>query len=99
MEEKLKNLFYQGLGVISITKDKIEKAIDDLVEKGKLTREEGKKFYDEVSADALKAGHEFRDKSREQIREWIEKSGVPSREEYEALKARVEALEKERTTA
>lgn len=94
MEEKIKNLIYQGLGVIAITKDKIEKAVEDLIEKGKITREEGKKLYDEISTEASKAGQEFKDKSKEVVREWIEKSGVPSREEFEALKARVEALEK-----
>ncbi|MBX7203308.1 MAG: hypothetical protein K1X77_09570 [Bacteroidia bacterium] len=99
MEDKLKTLFYQGLGVIAITKDKVEKAIDDLVEKGKLTRDEGKKFYDEISEDTLKAGHELKEKTKDQLREWIEKSGIPSKEEFESLKARVEALEKERTSA
>jgi polyhydroxyalkanoate synthesis regulator phasin len=99
MEETLKNLFYQGMGVIAITKDKVEKTVEGLIAAGKLTREEGKKFYEDLSADTLRAGHDFKEKSREQIREWIEKSGVPSREEFESLKARVEALEKERTTS
>lgn len=94
MEDTLKNLFYQGLGAIAITKEKIEKTLDELVEKGKITREEGKKLFDELSADALKTGHDIKEKSRDQIREWIEKSGIPSREEFEELKARVEALEK-----
>jgi polyhydroxyalkanoate synthesis regulator phasin len=39
---------------------------------------------------------EFKENSKETIREWLEKSGIPSREEFEALKARVEALEKEK---
>jgi polyhydroxyalkanoate synthesis regulator phasin len=47
----------------------------------------------------LKAGHELKEKTRDQIREWIEKSGIPSREEFESLKERIEALEKERATA
>ena len=37
MEETLKNLMYQGLGVIAITKEKMEKAISEMVEKGKMT--------------------------------------------------------------
>ena len=93
MEETLKNLMYQGLGVIAITKDKMEKAISEMVEKGRMTREEGKKFYDELSEETTKAGKEFRENAKDTIRDWIEKSGIPSREEFEALKARVEALE------
>jgi polyhydroxyalkanoate synthesis regulator phasin len=97
MEDTLKNLFYQGLGVIALTRDKVEKTLNELVDKGKLTREEGKKLFEEFSADAHKAGMEFKENSKETIREWIEKSGIPSREEFDALKARVEALEKEKS--
>jgi polyhydroxyalkanoate synthesis regulator phasin len=44
MEDTLKNLFYQGMGVIAITKDKIEKAIDDLVEKASSAGKKEKSF-------------------------------------------------------
>ena len=97
MEDTLKNLFYQGLGVIALTRDKVEKTLNELVDKGKLTREEGKKLFEEFSADAHKAGQEFKESSKETIREWIEKSGIPTREEFDALKARIEALEKEQS--
>jgi polyhydroxyalkanoate synthesis regulator phasin len=43
MEDTLKNLLYQGLGVAVITKEKIEKVVAEMVEKGKVTQEEGKK--------------------------------------------------------
>jgi polyhydroxyalkanoate synthesis regulator phasin len=93
MEDTLKNIMYQGLGMISITKDKIEKAVNELVDKGKLSREEGRKFAEEIGAETKKAGEEFKSNMRESVREWIEKSGIPSREEFEALKARVNELE------
>lgn len=94
MEEQLKNLFYHGLGVVAITKEKVEKAVEELVSKGKMTREEGQKFYDELKSESGKAGHEFKDNLKESFRAFLENSGLPSREEFEALKKRVEALEK-----
>lgn len=94
MEEQLKNLFYHGLGVIAITKEKVEKAVEELVSKGKMTREEGQKFYEELKTESSKAGHEFKDNLKESFRTFLENSGLPSREEFEALKKRVEALEK-----
>jgi polyhydroxyalkanoate synthesis regulator phasin len=60
MEDTLKNILYQGLGIIAITRDKVEHAVADLVEKGKLTREEGKKFAEELSSETKKAGEEFK---------------------------------------
>lgn len=96
MEDTLKNILYQGLGIIAITKDKVEQAVSDLVEKGKLTREEGKKFAEELRSETKKAGEEFKESSKEAMREWIEKSGIPSRAEFDALKLRVQALEQQK---
>jgi len=96
MEQTFKNILYQGLGMVSIAKDKIEKAVAELVERGKITGEEGKKFYDNLTDETQKAGAELKDNIKDIVREWIEKSGIPSREEFEALKARVAALEKEK---
>jgi polyhydroxyalkanoate synthesis regulator phasin len=93
MEEQLKNLLYHGLGVVAITKEKVERAVEELVNKGKMTKEEGQKFYEELKAESGKAGHEFKDNLKESFRSFLENSGIPSREEFEALKKRVEALE------
>ena len=80
--------------MVAITKEKVEKAVEELVNKGKMTREEGQKFYEELKAESGKAGHEFKDNLKESFRTFLENSGLPSREEFEALKKRVEALEK-----
>jgi polyhydroxyalkanoate synthesis regulator phasin len=95
MEDVLKNLIYQGLGVVAITRNKVEKAVNDMVDKGKMTREEGRKLVDELSSESLKAGKETEEKLKNAIREFLEKSGIPSREEFESLKKRVVALEQQ----
>ena len=93
MEDTLKNIFYQGLGIVAIAKEKVEKAVAEMVERGKITREEGKKFYEDITSETHKAGSEFKDNMKENFREFLEKSGIPSRAEFDALKMRVEALE------
>jgi polyhydroxyalkanoate synthesis regulator phasin len=98
MEQTFKNILYQGLGMVSIAKDKVEKAVAEMVERGKMTREEGKKFYDELTDETQKAGIEFKETLKDSVREWIEKSGTPSRDEFEALKKRIEALENEKAS-
>lgn len=90
---------YQGIGAFSMVRQKMEKVLAELVEKGQMSREEGKKVYDEFSEEALKAGKELKENMKDSIREMLEKSGIPSREEFEALKARVEMLENQKTEA
>lgn len=94
MEETMKSILYQSLGVIAITKDKIEKAVDEFVAKGKLTKEEGIKFAAEIQSEAQKTGDHFKQVGKDNLRDFLEKSGVPSRAEFDALQARIEALEK-----
>jgi len=93
MEDLLKKMFYQGLGAVSITKDKIEKLISDLIQKGKMTEEEGKKLYEELTTEGKKTADELNKGIKDFVREQIEKSGIPSREEFEALKLQVAELE------
>jgi polyhydroxyalkanoate synthesis regulator phasin len=93
MEDILKKLIYQGLGVLSVTRDRAEKLIADLVEKGKMTEEEGRKFYEELASEGKKTADDLGHGVKDFIREQIEKSGIPSREEFEALTLRVAELE------
>lgn len=94
MEETIKSILYQSLGVIAITKEKIEKAVDDIVAQGKLTKEEGIKFAAEIQSEARKTGDHFKQVGKDNFKDFIEKSGIPTRAEFDALNARLEALEK-----
>jgi len=96
MEQTFKNILYQGLGIVSIAKEKVEKSISEMVERGKITREEGKKFFEDITEETHKAGAEFKVTLKDSIREWVEKSGIPTRDEFDALKKRIEELEKEK---
>jgi polyhydroxyalkanoate synthesis regulator phasin len=95
MNQTLKSVLYQSLGVIAISKDKIEKAVEDFVAQGKLTREEGIKFAGEIQEEAMKTSEKFKQTGKETVREWLEESGIPTRAEFEALKARLDILEKQ----
>ena len=59
MIDLIKKAVLTGMGVASLTKDKIEEFSRELIEKGKLTEQEGEKFVQEMrkraeeSRDAL----------------------------------------------
>jgi len=44
----LKDLFYIGLGGALLAKEKVEKELNELVEKGKLNKEEAQKLIDKA---------------------------------------------------
>ncbi|SHG60688.1 Polyhydroxyalkanoate synthesis regulator phasin [Thermosyntropha lipolytica DSM 11003] len=93
MESLLKKAFYFGLGAMSITREKAEKLINELVERGEMSKEEAKQFIDE----ALKKGEEEKEALRRMIREEFfnlkNDVAVATKAELEALEARIKALE------
>ena len=65
MKELLQNIMYAGIGAAALTREKLEELQDELVEKGKMSRDEGKQFVDELRCKSEKA--------REQLDQWIDR--------------------------
>ncbi len=47
MEDLLKKLVYTGVGVVSMTAEKLQEAVDKMVSERKMLADEGKKLVDE----------------------------------------------------
>jgi polyhydroxyalkanoate synthesis regulator phasin len=82
-----------GLGAISLTKEKAESFIDEMVEKGEINKEEANQTLEDV----MKKGEEYRGEMRnmihEEINNWKDRFGVVSRSDYEKLEQRIKELE------
>jgi polyhydroxyalkanoate synthesis regulator phasin len=95
METTLKNLLYAGVGIASTATEKLEKEINNLVEKGKTSDSEAKKVVDEFISKTEKTYGEFETK----FNEIVEKFGYAKTSEVTELKKRLEELEgKTKTT-
>ncbi len=60
--ELLKNIVYAGVGLATVTTEKVKDTIDDLVEKGMISDTEGKKIIDDFFATTEKRKEEFENK-------------------------------------
>lgn len=90
MEEQFKKLLYAGVGLAATATEKLQKSVDELVEKGKLSDNEAKK----VIEDFLEKSDSKRDEFEDRFNAFIEKFGYTKAEELEALKKRIAELEK-----
>ncbi|WP_018659924.1 phasin family protein [Allofustis seminis] len=90
MLEDLKQLGLIGLGGTFLIADKLTEKIEELVNQGKLTVQEGKELTEELiresKADAEKEGSE-------KVKKLIENLGLARAEDLKQLVSRVEALE------
>ncbi len=88
----MKKAIYFGLGAISLTREKAEKMIHEMVEKGEMSKEEAKNFVD----DAIKRGEEEKLELRNVIREELNDLKdlfASSQSEIEDLKSKINDLE------
>ena len=60
----IKNFVYAGVGLATLTTDKIKETIDDLVEKGKISDTEGKRIIEDFLNTTEEKRSEFESKSK-----------------------------------
>ncbi|CAG0971711.1 MAG: phasin family protein [Candidatus Methanoperedens sp.] len=94
MSDMIKKMGLFGIGVISLTQEKIEEFSQEMIKKGEISREEGKKFVREVLSEQEKQMKEFEGKIHEKVKETFEKSGVVMKSDVAALEKKIEKLEK-----
>ncbi|QCQ22464.1 phasin family protein [Desulfoglaeba alkanexedens] len=94
MLDLIKKGLLAGLGAVVVTKERVEKATQKLVEEGKISADEAEKLASELVESGEKQWHEVQAKIEESVKRATENLNLCNRREYEELKSRVEALEK-----
>ena len=93
MKETLKNILYTGIGIAFLTKDKIEELKADLVEKGRISQEEGRQFVDDLLRRSEKARDQLDLWINKRVEERIEQFNLATRDELTDLRRQVEELQ------
>ena len=99
--DTIKNVVYAGVGLASVTTEKVKEVVDDLVEKGKISDTEGRRILDEVVKNTENTKEEVENKLKmlsDKISssfEFLKKDNS----QVNALKKRIEELEKELAAA
>jgi len=97
MIELIKKAVLTGVGIASLTKDKIEDLAKELVVKGKMSEQEGEKLVQEILDRAEESRTNINNQTEKIVRKTITKMQLASREDIENLQAEVEKLRLEMT--
>ncbi len=93
LRETAEDLFLAGVGVVALTKDRTDELVEELVGRGKVSREDAKEVVDEVvgrwRGEALRVGERAGSTFASLFRE----VGLVTRREYEELELRLAQLE------
>lgn len=84
----LERTFLFGLGLLTLTREKVVQFVDKLVEEGEVRAEEAPKVVERIIA----RGEEEREALRKLVRQELERWAPASRQEVEELRKKVEEL-------
>ncbi len=94
MTDIFEKTLYLGLGIISMTKDKAEEIIDELVEKGKMSEDESAKAVKDLMNRAEKERKALDDKINESLEKAIKRMHLATRKDIEEINKKLDMLAK-----
>lgn len=89
----LKKISYLAIGIFSPDSNHFSEMVDEWVEKGKMTEEEGRKFVEEMVDKVKNIKSEIEQSVLEQSQSFYENIHIATTEQIEALEKRITTLE------
>ena len=93
MKALLEKSLVLGLGTFSLTKEKAEKYLRDLEERGEVTAAEGKKLLNELLEKGEQEKVALQETVQRSVGDMMKSLGYIRKEEYHSLEERVKDLE------
>jgi polyhydroxyalkanoate synthesis regulator phasin len=93
MIESLKKLGLLGIGAVAITEEKIREVVNELVEKGEMSVDEGKTLVHELLTEKKKQVQDFEEKISRDVQNAISKSNIASKDDVSRLEDKITELE------
>jgi polyhydroxyalkanoate synthesis regulator phasin len=84
--------FLLGLGAFSMSKEKADEIVDDLVSRGRMDRGEGTRFAEWMSKRGAEQAEAFRRTVRDEAGKAMDAAGLATKDDVEALKAEIAEL-------
>jgi len=94
MLDLFKKGVYLGLGVLSVTKEKAEAMVDELVAKGEVSKGEAKKVVDSVVEEAEAQQEKISSIIEKQVGKVIGSMGLATKEDIKRLEEKIDKLSK-----
>ncbi|MCK4297560.1 MAG: polyhydroxyalkanoate synthesis regulator [Candidatus Marinimicrobia bacterium] len=94
MLDIVKKTLLLGLGVASLTKEKAEEIVNELVKHGEVAYKDRPKVINELLQKSEEEKKKFVSKISETVKTVVNEMGLPSRDDIDELKKKINGLEK-----
>lgn len=98
MEDTFKKIFYTGIGFLSLAKTKTQEVINDLIDRGKLSEEEGERIMNDFKKESATSGEAMEKEMKGWMQSTLNRMDIAQKKDLEVLQIQIEELQK-RVTA
>lgn len=84
-----------GIGLASVTREKTEEIVEEMVKRGEMSRKEGEETVEEILEKSKEVRNETIKKVEEMVRDYLGKFDVATKTDLTALDERIRSLESE----
>ena len=95
MLDAIKKTYLLGLGLATLTREKVEEIVDDLIRRGEVAEKDRPHVVQDFMERARDEQRRFTSTVKETVQKVIPDLGLPGRSQFEDLLRRVENLEKQ----
>jgi polyhydroxyalkanoate synthesis regulator phasin len=93
VSDMLEKVFLLGVGAASLTKDKVQEMVDELVKRGQLTREQGEELIDKAADRAREESVSVKGQMSDAYQDTLRALGIAGRDSIDELERRIAVLE------
>mgnify|MGYP001025856330 CR=1 FL=1 len=93
MKELIQKALYSSVGMVFLTKEKMEETVKKLVNDANLSEDEGKKFFNEMVSKSKEAKGSMENTIRDIVRSTLTHLDMPTRDEMKTMERRISELE------
>jgi polyhydroxyalkanoate synthesis regulator phasin len=84
--------FMATMGAVSLTREKTQEMVDDLVKRGEISKDEGKQLVDRMVRKGQEEQETFRKMVRQEVQVMLKELDLPDKQEIESLKEKIDTL-------
>jgi len=94
MLDLMKKTMLTGIGLALLAKDEMEELAREVVEKGKMTEKDGKKFLNDLQERYEEVQSKLEERVENAVKDFLKKADVVTADELKALKKEIRELKK-----
>ena len=94
VQDELQKAFFTGVGMVVMSRDKVRRIVDRMVEETKISAEDAERLFSELSSSGEDGWSSLKDNAKNAVRGVLDDLDVARGREFEKLARRLENLEK-----